>query len=261
MDTSGLTKTDIADIKRAVDRYMNNIEMFKKVAETIHGYFASAEQLRPQVHSFKYRIKKPSHVMDKLFRKAKEARDKGKEPSITSENIFAKLGDLAGVRILYLRPKQIDTILPITLQILKDYSCVIVRKPFAYTWDDEMRDRFKSKGIATKLSPEFYTSVHLVTKFNRAHFCRCEVQLRTLMEEVWGEVSHTINYPHKTGSVACQEQLKVLARVASGSTRLVDSIFASRDEYRVNQARMKRRTVTKKTSKKARKKARRNARR
>jgi ppGpp synthetase/RelA/SpoT-type nucleotidyltranferase len=51
------------------------------------------------------------------------------------------------------------------------------------------------------------------------------------MEEVWGEVSHKINYPQKTKSEACQEQLKVLARITSGCKRLVDSIIVSHREY------------------------------
>ena len=54
---------------------------------------------------------------------------------------------------------------------------------------------------------------------------------RTLAEEVWGEISHTINYPEETGSEACKEQLKVLARLVSGCSRLVDSIVVSYDEY------------------------------
>ena len=56
--------------------------------------------------------------------------------------------------------------------------------------------------------------------------------VRTLAEELWGEVSHTVNYPHKTHSIACNEQLAALARVASGCTRLVDSIFASESEHK-----------------------------
>ena len=38
-------------------------------------------------------------------------------------------------------------------------------------------------------------------------------------------------YPHPTDSTACREQLLALARVASGCTRLVDSIFASDEEH------------------------------
>jgi cellulose biosynthesis protein BcsQ len=62
-----------------------------------------------------------------------------------------------------------------------------------------------------------------------------EIQVRTLMEEVWGEVDHQLNYPHETQSLACREQLKVLARVTSSATRLVDSIFSTQadDDVRV----------------------------
>ena len=55
-----------------------------------------------------------------------------------------------------------------------------------------------------------------------------ESQVRTLMEEVGGEVDHTMNYPNPVESLACREQLKLLARVTSSAGRLVDSIFATR---------------------------------
>jgi len=44
-------------------------------------------------------------------------------------------------------------------------------------------------------------------------------------------VGHALNYPAPTDSVACREQLKVLARVTSSSSRLVDSIFTSAEDY------------------------------
>ena len=52
------------------------------------------------------------------------------------------------------------------------------------------------------------------------------------MEEVWGEVDHSMNYPHEVESLACREQLKVLARVTSSATRLVDSIFVTLNDHR-----------------------------
>jgi ppGpp synthetase/RelA/SpoT-type nucleotidyltranferase len=75
-----------------------------------------------------------------------------------------------------------------------------------------------------------HPSVHYVVEPHWAEWA-CEIQVRTLAEELWGETSHTINYPHETESIACREQLASLARVASGRRRLVDSIFASRSEY------------------------------
>lgn len=43
-------------------------------------------------------------------------------------------------------------------------------------------------------------------------------------------MDHSMNYPYPYNDVACQEQIKVLARVTSSCTRLVDSIFRSKTE-------------------------------
>jgi hypothetical protein len=48
-----------------------------------------------------------------------------------------------------------------------------------------------------------------------------------LTEETWGEIDHTINYPHPTKSVALREQIRVLARATSTAGRLADAIFAT----------------------------------
>ena len=81
-----------------------------------------------------------------------------------------------------------------------------------------------------------YTSVHYVIELNTASRVCCELQVRTLADEVWGEVSHVVDYPTPTKSIACKEQLKVLARITSGCTRLVDSIFRSRQEFETYRA-------------------------
>ena len=49
-----------------------------------------------------------------------------------------------------------------------------------------------------------------------------------------GEIDHTINYPHATNSIACKEQIRVLAKLVSTGTRLADSIFRTYDEYKSN---------------------------
>lgn len=82
-----------------------------------------------------------------------------------------------------------------------------------------------------------YTSVHYVIGSASRTTVTAEIQVRTLMEEVWGEVDHTMNYPHPVESVACREQLKVLARVTSSASRLVDSIFATVDDHQSSKKR------------------------
>jgi ppGpp synthetase/RelA/SpoT-type nucleotidyltranferase len=82
------------------------------------------------------------------------------------------------------------------------------------------------------LKDTFYTSIHYLVKPNNpnAVVC-CEIQVRTLFEEIWGEIDHTINYPFQTESIACKEQLRVLSKLVSTGTRLADSIFRSHSEF------------------------------
>ena len=40
----------------------------------------------------------------------------------------------------------------------------------------------------------------------------CEIQIRTLFEEIWGEIAHMVNYPEPSDSVFLREQIGVLAR-------------------------------------------------
>jgi hypothetical protein len=90
---------------------------------------------------------------------------------------------------------------------------------------------FEQMGITTKDSPSLYTSVHYVIAPNRRTRITCEIQVRTLAEELWGEVNHSINYPQLSDSLPCREQIKVLARVTSSCTRLVDAIFSSHEDH------------------------------
>jgi len=71
----------------------------------------------------------------------------------------------------------------------------------------------------------FYTSIHYVVKPRKDSEVSCEIQVRTLFEEIWGEIDHAINYPHPTDSLSCREQIRVLARLVGAGSALADSIF------------------------------------
>ena len=74
-------------------------------------------------------------------------------------------------------------------------------------------------------------TIYIVKPNNSKSDITCEIQVRTLFEEIWGEIDHTINYPHETESIACREQIRVLAKLVSTGTRLADSIFRTYDDY------------------------------
>ena len=61
-------------------------------------------------------------------------------------------------------------------------------------------------------------------------FPKCDDEVKRLADEIWGEIDHRINYPEAHPSLPCREQLRVLARVASSCSRLVDAIMVTHDE-------------------------------
>lgn len=180
----------------------------------------------PIIHSIKSRFKNPDHLNDKLERKGK----KGVE--VTTENLFVEINDLIGIRVLHLYQDQFPSIHNEIMKKVDSGDWQLLEDPKAYTWDPESEKTYQELAIKTELKESFYTSVHYVVKPNNQNPVCCEIQVRTLFEEIWGEIDHTINYPHPTDSVACKEQLRVLSKLVSTGTRLADSIFRSHIDYK-----------------------------
>lgn len=179
----------------------------------------------PIVHSVKMRLKDPTHLREKISRKWNDA-----DP-ISPHNIFEKITDLAGVRVLHLYQEQFRSIheeILIKVNTLRDWY--LPEPPKAYTWDPESKRFFEELGIGVQIKESFYTSVHYLVRPRADSQICCEIQVRTLFEEIWGEVDHSLNYPDPCPSLSCREQLRVLAKVVGAGSRLVDSIFRSAED-------------------------------
>lgn len=226
---SEFNPAEIQLIDEIVEKYnIHGLEHAERDGKNLVSLF-QAKELSGLVHSMKTRAKDPSHLKDKLYRKLKKSKVSDENPfDITPENLFEKITDLAGVRMLHLHTSQFPQIDIVLQKLLSDEGYTIIEGPVARTWDDEYREIFASNGIATVKSERLYTSVHYVVQTSARNKRTVEIQVRTLAEELWGEVDHTINYPHPTEIHACREQIKVLARLTSSCTRLVDSIFSSK---------------------------------
>ena len=213
-------------VQSYIDRY-GLVEVFR---DQLTLALRSSDPLQPLVHSFKSRLKDPDHLRDKLHRKAARCIEDDVEFDFTPETLLTQINDLAGVRILHLYTRQIRDIDVHLRAICEEQQYQLLEGPFARTWDDESREFFAECNIEVQPSPTMYTSVHYIIGSASRTTVTCEVQVRTLMEEVWGEVDHALNYPHPTEVLALREELKVLARVTSSATRLVDAIFATHED-------------------------------
>ena len=152
----------------------------------------------PSVHSIKYRIKDPDHLIEKIVRK------KSKDPSrkITVDNYTVEITDLIGVRALHLYKqdwKQIHDYIVENWQMLGDVP------PVAYVRPGDDCSELEGPCKVTE-HDRGYRSVHYVIQFQpRRETLTAEIQVRTLFEEGWSEIDHQLAYPnHSSDPVLLQ---------------------------------------------------------
>ena len=213
---------DEASMEAIIKRVQNNlhdIDLFRNYTVRFFETHPDLTQSLQIVHSVKSRLKDLQHLREKIQRKSSS------EDPITPENIFNRITDIAGVRVLHLYQVQFPQIHRAITQKLDSQDWMLYEQPKAYTWDPESQDFFARQGLNVELKESLYTSIHYVIKPREDSPVSCEIQVRTLFEEIWGEIDHLINYPEPTDSVACREQIGVLARLVGAGSRLADSIY------------------------------------
>jgi putative GTP pyrophosphokinase len=203
------------DMHHELDLFMNTVgDWFSKHPKCISG-------APPLVHSVKRRLKDPGHLFEKLDRKY--VRDG--QLTFNPDELGANVTDLSGVRVMHLYQVQFAEIHRLLIEKINSGDWSLNEAPKAYTWDPESRLFFESLGLECEIRDTYYTSVHYVVRPREGSLLNCEIQIRTLFEEIWGEVDHALNYPIPTEVVARKEQLRVLSKLVGAGSRLVDSIF------------------------------------
>lgn len=221
----GLTASEKKQIEAAVAFYESRRNLFETFAQSIVLAIEKDTELPKFTHFLRFRTKDPDHLRHKLARKMLEGKKHGKLPVFNESNLFQKITDLAGVRLIHLHTEQMKDIHQYLMALISEYEYKLIEDPTANCWDLEYEQIFKDIGIKTKTRDSMYTTVHYVVESNQRTKIACEIQVRTLTDEVWGEVSHRVNYPDESSNESCKDQLKILARLTTGCTRLVDSIF------------------------------------
>ena len=218
-------KERYSDIIDALEEELSTYEYFMK---NVRNFFETTK-VKKHVHSVRSRLKDTEHLIEKIHRKNLEDEvlpEEERKGPITRKNIFSRITDIAGIRILHLHLSQFENIHNEIMKAIDEGEYALVEKPKAYTWDPESTAYFERLGLPPHVKESFYTSIHYVIKPNgTTKTTCCEVQVRTLLEEVWGEIDHTMNYPVVHTSEECKEQIKILARLIGTGSHLADSIM------------------------------------
>jgi len=167
------------------------------------------------VHSVRYRIKEPEHLIEKIIRKKLEFPDK----IITIANYVNQIDDIIGVRALHLYKSDWEEI--------GDF--------ISKTWDSkenptanmregdssEIQKLYEGKGCKIKIHKYGYRSIHYIVESNpiKAKFTT-EIQVRTIFEEGWSEIDHDMRYPYDLENPILKEYLGIFNRLSGSADEM-----------------------------------------
>lgn len=211
-------------LKALLDRVDSDRPVIEGFLAQVRAVLEKTPEVSTVVHSYKARVKSRTSLGEKISAKRKDGK------FIDQTNIYRVITDVAGVRLLHLFPKDIATIHHAIERVVQANGWVYRERPKAYSWDPESVSFLKGLGIRSTLKPSYYTSVHYVVMPNsKANVC-CEIQVRTLFEEIWGEIEHKLKYKSGVVEKSTDEHLGVLARLVAVGARVCDALHKPNSE-------------------------------
>ncbi|BAQ75111.1 GTP pyrophosphokinase [Pseudomonas sp. Os17] len=198
--------------------------------EDTANFFVKSMQSFEGVHSVRWRVKDPEHLIEKIVRKRSEPNASEKYKSISVENYHEVVTDLIGVRALHLFK---DDCLPIHSQIKKMWEFNEAAVSYIREGDrSELIEALEQNEIAAKVHPAGYRSVHYVLKTKPGlREVLVEVQVRTVFEEAWSEIDHTVRYPNFSDNKQLVDVLKIFNRLAGSADEMGGFIKSLSNEF------------------------------
>ena len=83
---------------------VNGKRLISTFLNSVLTYIRESKELEQHIHSIRSRIKDPDHFADKIVRKIRKCKSDGLPFDIDQGNLFTKINDLAGIRLLHLDP-------------------------------------------------------------------------------------------------------------------------------------------------------------
>ena len=175
-------------------------EKYEKLAEYIvHLIRDDPSSPKESLHTITYRIKDEARLIEKID---EENKQRGVEAApITQKNFQERVGDLLGIRLICLRLSDIKRVEAYLGLLAEEKILRFIRKP----------DQKKSFVLPVDPGEEIpegldlrysgYSSIHYQVELgensdatDELKGLQIEFQLRTILEEAWGEIDHKYRY-------------------------------------------------------------------
>lgn len=226
VDTSSFEQSNLewADLEAIHDDYIKMSNTLLKpqltsVVESLHNI--------DRVHSIRYRIKDPEHLIEKIIRKC----SLDSERKISIDNYYTEITDLIGIRAIHLYKCDWKSIHDFITTMWKP-----IEKPKYYHRAGDSQQyiqEIKDNGIEAETHPVGYRSIHYTMRINELQGkpIICEIQVRTIFEEGWSEIDHQIRYPYFTEDKLSEEFLQIFNRLAGSADEMGTFIRNLKQSY------------------------------
>jgi len=163
------------------------------------------------VHRVRTRVKRVESVMDKILRRPDVFTD-----GLSSDS-FRKMNDTLGVRIILYFLSHLPLIDREIRKLDDKLEISSTEPPKAYLPKD-LTDQLSLMHLNPKQKESGYASIHYILRLRdseipveqRPWF---ELQVRTLVEDAWGEIEHVLGYkPEKRTSFAVKRQFQIISK-------------------------------------------------
>ena len=188
-------------------------EKYEKLAEYIvHLIRDDPSSPRESLHTITYRIKDNARLIEKIDEENKKLG--GEAEPITQKNFQKRVGDLLGIRLICLRLSDIKRVEAYLELLAEEKILRFIRKP-------EQKRSFvlpvdPGEAIPEGLDLRYsgYSSIHYQVELGKNSDAtdelkglQVEFQLRTILEEAWGEIDHKYRYEFSRSGIALPEYI------------------------------------------------------
>ncbi|MCX6761077.1 MAG: hypothetical protein NTZ84_03190 [Candidatus Nealsonbacteria bacterium] len=201
---------------------------YKKIIKELNliaGYIEEKLHTLDIVHSVRHRIKDSEHLLAKIIRKKIE----NPRREITIHNYKSSITDLIGIRAIHLFKEDWVFI----HKFIKD-NWDLHEQPLAYIREGDVGpcvEEYEKYKCNIELHPHGYRSVHYLiqSRLGRDPYI-AEIQVRTIFEEGWSEIDHTIKYPNNIADPLLNKFLDTFNVLAGNSDQMGSFVRRLKDD-------------------------------
>ncbi|MGD9103398.1 MAG: RelA/SpoT domain-containing protein [Desulfobacterales bacterium] len=193
--------------------FLNDKQRYKRLAEYIvHLISDDPSSPKESLHTIIYRIKDELRIIEKIDKQNKEL--EAGAPPITEKNYQTRIGDLLGFRIICLRLSDIGKIEAYLGFLSEEKILHFVKGPDQKKSFILPIDPGEPIADGMDLTYSGYSSIHYQVELGENSDAPSELadlqfefQLRTILEEAWGEIDHKYRYVRSRNGLALPEYI------------------------------------------------------